>query len=280
MRVLSLCVAALVLAAPAAAQDYFPLGDDDVWAYGYIFDPPFSDPDTVRFDPVGVTERVTVHDTAYAVVALPYLPSDTVRTDAEGRVWDRVSGHDVLLLDVTRADGETYDYIDPRDPDLLYTVTVVRPMTVETAGGTFDNVVAFVFDSPEVVDEEFGFALAPGVGIVTAGASMLGSVELFEATVGGQQVTPVETGPAGRVDARAFPNPFASSVTVDLPPGRWRTAEVTDALGRRVATLDVGRCGGGRCTVWWNGAGHPVGVYGIRAVGADGVASIRVTLAR
>ncbi|WP_420456948.1 hypothetical protein [Rubrivirga sp.] len=278
MRVLSLWIAALALAMPATAQEVFPLGDADVWEYGYIIDPPFSDPDTVRFE-VRVAGRVTINDTAYAIARFPALPVDTLRADAEGRVWCRAGGRDVLLFDTTLPDGAVYPFHRSKDEYDEYEVTVYRPIVVDVPAGLFEDAITFGFDVPGVFDDEFSVTLAPGVGVVSGSSLYDGLGNLYTATIDGVVYTPVEAGSVASA-VRAFPNPFASSVTVALPPGRWRTAEVTDALGRRVATLDVGRCGAGRCAVGWDGAGHPAGVYGVRAWGADGTASLRITLAR
>ena len=261
---LPLTVLVALIAGAAQAQDYFPLADGDTWTYGFVLRPPDAPADTSRAAPVTVSERVTVRDTAYVVIDFPVVPSDTLRTDAEGRVWGRVHGRDVLLFDVTRADGETYAPGFGTGAPGEYGVTVRRPETVRVPGGTYPGAVTFSFDVPGLLDDEFSVSLAPGVGLVAAyGAHDLG--ELFEATVGGRVVTDAESAPLA-VPVEAFPNPFTSSLTVALPAERWRRVTVTDALGRLVATLDASACGAG-CEVRWDAADAAPGLYLVRAEG-------------
>lgn len=264
-------------ALPAAAQNYFPLGDDDVWEYGYVLDPPFSDPDTVRFGPDRIAERVVIRDTAYAVLDLPVVPSDTLRVDAAGRVWARIAGRDALLFDVTRADGETYRVPDPHS-EFEYAVTVRRTGSLTVPAGTFHDVISFSFDVEEWRDDELDVTLAPGVGMISAWSFIdLGS--LFAATVSGQHVTAAEGAPLA-TDVGAFPNPFRQSLTVTLPAGAWHHAAVLDARGREVAALDASRCGPSDCTLRWDGTGHPPGMYVVHAEGAGQTVAVPAVLAR
>ena len=266
-----------LVALPAAGQSYFPLGDDDQWEYGYVLDPPFSDPDTVRFEPDRITDRVVIADTAYAVLDLPVVPSDTLRVDAAGRVWGRIDGRDALLFDVTRADGETYRVPDPHG-ESEYVVTVHRPESVTVPAGTFHDVIDFSFDVEASHDDEIGVTLARDVGMIAAG-SFLEFGSLFAATVGGQYVTAAEPAP-GPGDAGAFPNPFRQSLTVTLPAGAWHHAVVLDARGREVAALDASRCGPAGCALRWDAAGHPPGMYVVHAEGATRTVAVPVVLAR
>jgi hypothetical protein len=272
--------AVLLLAAaalPAAGQGYFPLGDDDVWEYGYVVEPPFSDPDTVRFEPDRITERTVIRDTAYAVLDLPVVPTDTLRVGEAGRVWGRIDGRDALLFDVTRADGETYRVPDPHS-ESDYVVTVHRPESLTVPAGTFHDVIAFSFDVEGVSDDELGVTLARDVGMISAG-SALNYGSLFAATVNGRLITATERGPLA-ADAEAFPNPFHRSLTVTLPAGAWHHAAVLDARGREVAALDASRCGSTGCTLRWNGAGHPPGTYVVHAESATRTVAVPVVLAR
>lgn len=267
----------VVTAVPAAAQGYFPLGDGDVWEYGYVLHPPFSDPDTVRFEPDRIAGRVVIRDTAYAVLDLPVVPSDTLRVDPAGRVWARIDGRDALLFDVTRADGETYRVPDPHSA-FEYVVTVHRPGTATVPAGTFHDVIDFSFDVEGVHDDELGVTLARGVGMIAAG-SFLEYGSLFSATVGGRHVTAGEGGPRA-ADAGAFPNPFHRSLAVTLPAGPWHHAAVLDARGREVAALDASRCGPPGCTLRWDGTGHPPGMYVVYAEGPSRTLAVPAVLAR
>lgn len=274
MRLLALL---LVLSPAAATQSYFPLGDDDQWEYGYILDPPFSDPDTTRFEPDRISGRVVIADTAYAVIDLPVVPSDTLRVDAAGRVWARIDGRDALLFDVTRADGETYRMPDPYS-EFEYVVTVHRSESLTVPAGTFHDVIAFSFNVEEYADDEFGVTLASGVGMISA-SSAFQYASLFSATVGGQLITAAEPDPLAEA-VEVSPNPFRQSLTVRLPRGTWHHAAVLDARGREIETLDVSRCGGPACTLRWDGTGHTTGIYVVRAVGPTRTVGVPVVLTR
>ncbi len=278
MRGLATLVACVSLAAFAQPAAYFPLGPADSWTYGTRAST--TPPQVHPHPPIRVREEVSVHDTTYALLRVPNLFTDTLRTDEEGRVWGWIDDRDRLILDLTLADGATYSFVEPgapacpsgADPSVLeactYTVTVHRGLTVATVAGRFDHVVSFSFDIPHVLDEEIVFQLAPGVGVVYS-STWLQPVELIEATVGGQPITPVEDGPAAST-ARAFPNPFTSRLTVELPPGDWQHVEVVDILGRRVATLLDGPCTPVDCRVRWDGHELAPGAYLVRASGPTG----------
>lgn len=282
METLGVGMRALVLfalvsfASTASAQDYFPLGDDDVWEYGTIIDPPFAPADTSRFGPLRVSGRVTVNDTVYAVLEVYSVP-DTLRSDGAGRVYARESGHDRLLFDLTRSDGATYTYETGDDLRGDYIVTVSRPDTVRTVAARFENAVGFSFDITGAHDDETYIAVVPGVGVVYTYNGVTGYTELMSATIGGRLITPLEGAPGLEDAAFAYPNPTAGRATVALPAGRWHRATVLDVLGRRVADLEVSACPSG-CQVVWDGDAPP-GRYVVRVEGERALA-VPVTVAR
>jgi len=139
-------------------------------------------------------------------------------------------------------------------------------------------VIEYQFEAQGASDASYYYALAPSVGLIYSGGGLGNYAELFGATVGGQTVTAAEDGPLA-VGMRAFPNPFAEVLTVSLPAARWRSAEVVDVLGRRVAALDVRRCEAG-CMLRWDGADAAPGLYVVRAESAGGAVALPVVLAR
>ena len=279
------CAFVLVLwAFPLTAQpaDYFPLGPEDSWTYGYVVDPPFAPADTVLTGTVRVLDTVTIRDTTYSVARFPELFTDTLRTDARGRVWGRLGGRDLLLMDVTLTDGATYLLPRPSGartgPD-VYVVTVSRPPSVRTIAGLFEDVVAFSFDIPESLDDEVYVALASGVGVVASGAALGAPFELVEARVSGRLITATD-GPPPPAPLQVFPNPTASTLTVVVPAGGWERAEVADALGRRVAVLLSGPCPPDACRLSWDAEDAAPGVYVVWVSGRSGHLSRLVVRAR
>lgn len=257
---LAACLSASVLAQPV---DYFPLDTTDVWVYGSI-DKRASPPDTFRLDPTRIRDSVVIHDTAYVLVSFPGVPTDTLRKDGEGRVWSRINNADHLLFDVTLQDGDayTYPFNDYFAPGILYTVTVTKPFDTVVAAGSFSDAIRFRFVTNEVTDSNLGVILAPDVGVVY-GHNGWGSRELIEGSAP-RLVSASEDISEQRL--HAFPNPFASSLTVELPRGDWQTLELVDALGRRVATLQSGPCARSICRLTWDSADVPPAVYIVRAM--------------
>ncbi len=81
----------------------------------------------------------------------------------------------------------------------------------------------------------------------------------------------------------AYPNPFTDQTRLSLRLGQAEhvTAEVYDALGRRVQTLFEGTVGAGETRqLVFNGAGRPAGLYVVRVTGETFSESKRVVLAR
>jgi len=77
-----------------------------------------------------------------------------------------------------------------------------------------------------------------------------------------------------------YPNPFraATSVTFDLPRRAAVSLIVTDALGRRVATLEEGLCDAGRHTRTLSGDALPPGNYHLLLRSGDKVRTRTITL--
>ena len=274
MRTLFVLAALLPLSARAQTAPTFPLGSSDTWSYGYVIEPPNAPPDTTRDAPVTVRGTATVGDTVYALVTLPGLRSDSLRTDAQGRVFARLSGRDQLYLDVTREDGQSYEVVEDGE---RYVVTVARDVTVETPAGRFEDAIRFAFDIPGAIDDERSVMLAPGIGVVATSGPFASYRVLFEARIDGAVILSSGAPPTAQV--RAFPSPFARTLTIELAgPGRPRV-EILDARGRSVATVFDGPCAAS-CQTTWEAEGAAPGVYFVRVTTPRGVSSQPVVLGR
>lgn len=163
---------------------YLPLQVGNAWIYT-------TDPDPSVSDTLRVLEGVTVGGTEYALLGgMMYggpITPDTLRTDEEGRIWRYSYGEDAVWLDPTQDDGATYTYTyqESRGPN-DYRVYVTRRARVETPAGVFENGRQFLFDDPGLADEEFGYVLAPGVGIIELGRSWHRMRTLQSYEVGGR----------------------------------------------------------------------------------------------
>ena len=114
-----------------------------------------------------VEEKLEINDSIYYTVTdiygytepFPYIYTDTLHLDYQGRVWIYKNKTDHLLFDFSLENEGTYQYED-------YIVTVKKVGLIETTAGTFINCIEFLFDIPISVDEETWYAFAPNVGLV------------------------------------------------------------------------------------------------------------------
>lgn len=262
----------LLVAVPAVraqddtAIDYLPLAVDNAWTFYSLVESPTGSIDTTVYDPYVITEEIVVADTVYYRYPLFFADTDTVRTDADGRIYGRVRDQDVLLFDVALPDSATYTYASPAYSD-TFVVTVRRDQTIDVHGGRFLHALTFSFDIPQAVDDTRRFAFAPGVGLLQAVGGMGEFVSLYEAVVEGSVVTSMATNPQPEsVALEAYPNPTRAHTIfrfVPSHPGRVRLA-IYDLLGREVALL-VDTCVGiGPQRVVWSADGLPAGTYFVR----------------
>jgi len=85
--------------------------------------------------------------------------------DELGRVRRFYQGKEIIWLDVIRPNKSTYS-LDYKIGSDTYLVYVKRNVEIKTRAGHFKNCMDFYFDIPQGIDDEHGYILAPGVGIV------------------------------------------------------------------------------------------------------------------
>ena len=257
-------IIALLTCLPAAAQTgYLPLEVGNEWTYYTLVDPPGEPYDTLDAGTFAVRDSVEIEGRTYLLFDHPNSFADTVRTDGSGRIWARFNSEDHLYFDFTAADSATYSFPD-FGPDLEYTVTVRRDLTVETRAGTFHDCVRFKFDIPEAVDDARSFYFAPEVGIVYTSDGMGQPAWLYEAQIGGRAI-PSAIIPRERFvsSAHAYPNPSAAAVNLRfvLEASAHTRITVYDVAGRRITTLAERRFPAGRNEVVWPAERHAPGIY-------------------
>ncbi|MEM7789473.1 MAG: endonuclease [Bacteroidota bacterium] len=101
------------------------------------------------------------------------------------------------------------------------------------------------------------------------------------AAPGAREAVATEAVPAG-LSVAVYPNPVRdrATVAVDLPEVAGVRAEVFDALGRRVATVEVGRLGAGFQSVALDLGAVPAGLYVVRVTAGSEVATQTLTVVR
>ena len=244
---------ALLLSMPgaSAAQDanrssYFPVDLGNWWLLATIDDSrPDVPPDTIYLATHRFIEELSINQQAYYRFSEVILDSDTLRADAEGRIWSYAQGEERLLLDFTAGDDSTYSYSylpDHASDSVHYSVHVARDVTVGTYVGTFDECITISFDIPGALDVEISYSFAPDVGLVMiAGAWEYGT--LFSAQVGSRgYATAIEKESefeSSGVTMVLYPNPMNSEGWLEIKtttPGQIKVS-IYDMLGRKVQTV-------------------------------------------
>ncbi|MEM6648341.1 MAG: T9SS type A sorting domain-containing protein [Bacteroidota bacterium] len=278
--VLTLCTALFVLGPPGASAQappdsslsYFPLEIGNSWTYMHVLQHPFMPWDTL-YREVTIDEEVIVNDTAYFLVPLPRMFSDTLRSsDSGSRIWMRRNGYDFLFYDFNvPADSSGVMTLPPEfGPD--YQIAYSNRPTVFVEAGSFTNGLSLYYDIPEAVDDEFRHTFVAGVGLMSM-SSAWGYRELASATVGGRTVTSVQSLPTTqRITASVYPNPARDHMTVTLPSPHHTPLSINafDMLGRRVAQWQAaGDCDGKTCRADLSVANLAPGTYLLQARQGD-----------
>ena len=252
MKILILFIALLLsitdpsLAQVANPSSYFPVELDNWWSLAAIDDSrPDAPPDTFYLATHRFVEELTIDQVIYYRLSVPIINSDTLRSDAEGRIWSYAQEQERLLFDFTAPDESSYTYAflpENAADSIHYGVHVRRDLAITTYVGVFDDCIRFPFDIPEMIDDEISYTFAPDVGLVMiSGAWAYGA--LISAQVGNRTfATAVEEKPdlASRgVALSLYPNPIKSEGWLEIEavlPGQIEVS-VYDMLGRKVQTV-------------------------------------------
>lgn len=165
---------------------YFPLHVGDTRTYVFDVDP---DPDPSYTETV--SDTTVIDGKIYYVLTRELGFADTVREDAAGHILRFRKDHEYLWFDFTADSGAVYFcefpyFYESPGTEYRYRVEVRKPVTRETPMGVFGNCVEFVFDVPEVVDEEMVYVFAPGAGRVIVGSYAWSWYEMTRAVIGGR----------------------------------------------------------------------------------------------
>jgi hypothetical protein len=94
---------------------------------------------------------------------------DNIRADDQGNILNLKNNCEYLWFDFTQDSGSTYIYGHPDtfgENTYLYNVFVRKNISTEVPAGVFDDCIQFIFDIPQVKDEETCYTFAPNVGLV------------------------------------------------------------------------------------------------------------------
>ncbi len=136
---------------------FFPLDVGNIWYY-------YEGDRTDATQSIRVWESFTLDDTTYVLYGNKMNTADTLHQDQWGRVYRRFGGKNLLWLDFSAEDGETYQFTLSESID--YTVTVSRLQTIEYHDQKFEGCIIFEFAVPDISSADEAIVLAPDIGIV------------------------------------------------------------------------------------------------------------------
>ncbi len=143
---------------PFYSYTYFPLTKGNTWTYHN----PLYDSQTITYK---IIDKIQLQQKNYFLYGPGNAWVDTLRVDDLGRVHNFYQGKEIIWLDITQPHGSTY-ILDHKIGNDSYQVHVKRNVQLKTKAGNFKNCIDFYFDIPRAIDDEVGYVLAPGVGIV------------------------------------------------------------------------------------------------------------------
>lgn len=224
----------LVLIIEVEGQDYFPLTIGNSWTY-------YGSYDTTYKRTYLIKDTTNINGEKYFVYGMQNMSdyNDTIRKDAAGNILKLVHGNPIMWFDFSKDSGDVYFH--PFSDSYIYNVTIRKFLTVNSYLKDFDDCIDIFFDVPNIVDDEVGYALAPGCGIVRKYGAWSDDV-LYTAFIDGSPLEinkKLESMPLQFHLNQNFPNPFNPVTTIKyaLPFESKVTLKVYDILGNEIAVL-------------------------------------------
>jgi hypothetical protein len=244
---------------------YFPIQVGNIWYY--------EDPDTITnpWDILTISDSTQIKGQKYFIWERgPGVDvSDTIRYDGSHNVLRYIHGETHLWFDFTQDSGAVYSYTPPDadfgDEQYGYQVHVHRNISAATPLKIFSKCIEFLFDIPQVIDEEHIYIFAPNVGLVLEQSNgwwmnVLHDYILYPTS------TDVNHSGTSITDFRLHqnvPNPFNAFTTIgfDLAKNSRVQLIVYDIRGRIVSRLLNATLPIGYYQIPFHAAGLPSGIY-------------------
>ena len=139
------------------ASFFFPLSEGNIWYY-------YEQGQSGATQSRRVWSSFTQDDTTYVLLGNKEATADTLHQDKWGRVYKRFNGKNLLWLDFSVDDGDTYEY--KLSEKINYSVTVSRRLAIEYDDQKFEGCIKFEFEVPDINSANDTYILAPDIGIV------------------------------------------------------------------------------------------------------------------
>ena len=167
---------------------YFPLEEGNIWYYCRLN----ADSNNLIIRKVNDSfrrnDKIYYHWTDEEGSSFGY----PIRADQNGNILLLEGSEEYLWFDFSQDSGSIYQFGQEAqfdDKDYNYTVHVLsKNATIDVPAGTFYGCMTFLFDIPQVCDEEIYYAFAPHVGIIYIGYDGWYSIGLKKAVVNGNSI--------------------------------------------------------------------------------------------
>lgn len=169
------------------SSTYLPLNEGNIWYYDY------PDPETNYWNNRKISDsylkngKIYYRWTAGKNTNFNY----DIRADKNGNILLLKGDTEYLWFDFSQDSGSTYIFRKATqfgDNAYNYNVHVSANRTVEVNAGIFDSCIVFLFDVPQIKDEEIFYAFAPDVGVIYIVWDGWSSMALTKALIDGSQV--------------------------------------------------------------------------------------------
>ncbi|MBC8182803.1 T9SS type A sorting domain-containing protein [candidate division KSB1 bacterium] len=186
--------------------------------------------------------------------------SEIIFPDSLNRIWKYFDEKKQLWFDFSKTEADSYFYKDD-DSGFNYTVKINRhpSLIVKPDFVSTDSCLLFIFDDPNVIDEELYYVFALSIGLIKKSRG-IGITHLLEsAVIGGKEVTKINRNkknvPVKTVLKHNYPNPFNHETTIhyELVKHSHITIKVYNTAGLEIKILVDKVQNAGRYSVEWNG---------------------------
>ena len=168
-------------------------------------------------------------------------------------------------FDFTLEDSSTYQFDTSQAGSFIYTVMIIKNVSINTYAGRFENCVHLLFDVPEFIDDEISYDFAPNIGLVAEYGNVVGH-NLYSARIDGQIISKISKSvkqPSFLSLEQNYPNPFNPPTTIEytIPYNSNVTLKIYNIQGQEIETLVNQFKSDGNHSIEWKPLNITSGIY-------------------